>query len=220
MKRFLLSACVAALLPTLALAQSTVNPNAKVDPKNNKVSRPVVEKPKQKLMTRDELRSCLTQLDKNDADAHEIKAAQQANTEERAELVKAKDLLTKQGEALNATATELKAERDVLLKTQDELKVQIPKMEKAEAETLLKDYQARAATADAKIDAYNASKLKYTDDAKAFDAKIVAHNAASKALAARTETHLDGVEDWKEDCSKKAYDEADEIAIRKELGLK
>jgi predicted kinase len=220
MKRILLSACVAALLPAVALAQSTVNPNAKVDPKNNKVSRPVVEKPKQKLMTRDELRSCLVQLNKNDAEAREIKTAQQANTEERAELVKAKELLTQHGDALTASATDLKAERDALLKTQEELKVQIPKMEKAEAEALLKDYQARAAATDAKIDAYNASKLKYTEDAKVFDAKVVAHNAASKALAARTETHLDGVEDWKEDCSKKAYDEADEIAVKKELGLK
>lgn len=53
MKRILLCTLIVAALP--ALAQVSANPNAKVDPKNNKVSRPVVEKPKQKLMTREEL---------------------------------------------------------------------------------------------------------------------------------------------------------------------
>jgi chromosome segregation ATPase len=219
MKRFLLCACVAALLPALALAQ-TANPNAKVDPKNNKVGKPVVEKPKQKLMTRDELRSCFKSLDKNDTEARAIKAAQAANTQERAELVQAKELLTKQGEAINAMAPEIKTERDTLIKAQEDIKAQVAKLDKAAAEALIKDYQTRAAAVDAKIEAYNAAKLKYADEAKVFDAKIEAHNNDSRALQTRTEAHLDEVDNWKEDCSKKPYDEADEIAVKKELGLK
>ncbi|MCX2863215.1 hypothetical protein OOZ63_15390 [Paucibacter sp. PLA-PC-4] len=219
MKRFLLSACVAALLPALALAQ-TANPNAKVDPKNNKVSRPVVEKPKQKLMTRDELRACLTTFDKNETDAKEIKAAQAANAQERAEMVKAKEELTQQGAALTTTGTELKTEREELIKGQEVIKAQLPKMERPDAEKVLADYKAKAAAHDARIDAFNASKNKYSADAKAFDAKVEKHNADTQALQARAEAHLDKVDDWKEDCSKKPYDEADEIAVKKELGLK
>lgn len=218
MKRILLCALVAAALPVLA--QVTTNPNAKVDPKNNKVSRPVVEKPKVKLMTRDELRACLVQFDKNETDAKEIKAAQASNLEERSGLVKAKEDLLKEGSELDASATALKAERADLVKAQDEIKEKLPKLERAAAEALLNDYKARAAAHDVKVEAYNASKTKYAATAKDFDAKIEAHNKSSKELVARTDAHLDAVEDWKAECSKKSYDEADEIAIRKELGLK
>lgn len=218
MKRILLCTLMLAALP--ALAQVTTNPNAKVDPKNNKVGRPVVEKPKVKLMTRDELRACLLQFDKNEAEAKDIKAAQTSNLEARASLVKAKEDLLKEGNELDASAVALKAERADLVKAQDEIKEKLPKMERAAAEALLNDYKARAAAHDVKVDAYNVSKTKYAATAKDFDAKIETHNQSSKELAARTETHLDSVEDWKTDCSKKSYDEADEIAIRKELGLK
>ena len=49
MKRILLP--LALIIAVSAQAQITTNTKAKVDPKNNKVSNPVVEKPKQKLMT-------------------------------------------------------------------------------------------------------------------------------------------------------------------------
>ena len=217
MKRILLCTLFVAALP--ALAQVTTNPNAKVDPKNNKVSRPVVEKPKVKLMTRDELRSCLVLFDQNETEAKEIKAAQAGNLEARASLMKAKEALLKEGSELDASANALKAERAELLKTQDEMKEKLPKMERAAAEAALNDYKARAAAHDVKVDAYNQAKNKYATTAREFDAKIEAHNQSSKELAARTDAHLDKVEDWKADCSNKSYDEADEIAIRKELGL-
>ncbi|HEX2010004.1 MAG TPA: hypothetical protein VJN44_03610 [Roseateles sp.] len=216
MKRILLCTLIATALP--ALAQVATNPNAKVDPKNNKVSRPVVEKPKVKLMTRDELRACLIRFDKNEAEAKEIKAAQDVNAQERADMIKVKNELTQAGQALNTNATDLKAEREDLIKSQDGLKEQMAKLERADAEKLLNDYKARAAAHDGKIDAYNTAKIKYADDAKGFDAKVETHNKSTKVLQTRTEAHLDAVDDWKEECSKKSYDEADEIAIRKELG--
>ncbi|MFN3810382.1 MAG: hypothetical protein ACK4S6_07185 [Roseateles asaccharophilus] len=217
MKRILLCTLIVAALP--ALAQVSANPNAKVDPKNNKVSRPVVEKPKQKLMTRDELRACLVRFDKNETDAREIKAAQAADAEERAAVLKLKDELTQAGQGLSSNASEIKAERETLLKDQEGLKAQIAKMERAEAEKVLNDYKARAAAHDARIEAFNKSKTKYDADAKGFETRIEAYNASSKALQARTEAHLDEVDDWKAECSNKPYDEADEIAVRKELGL-
>ncbi|QPF73570.1 hypothetical protein G8A07_11980 [Roseateles sp. DAIF2] len=215
-QRLLLCTLIVAALP--ALAQVATNPNAKVDPKNNKVSRPVVEKPKVKLMTRDELRACLIRFDKNEADAKDIKAAQEANAKERADMLKLKEELTQAGQSLNTGAAELKAEREGLIKSQEGLKEQIAKLERADAEKVLADYKAKAAAHDVKIDAYNQAKNKYAEDAKGFDAKVESHNKNTKDLQARTETHLDEVDDWKNECSKKSYDEADEIAVRKELG--
>lgn len=217
MKRILLCTLIVAALP--ALAQVSANPNAKVDPKNNKVSRPVVEKPKQKLMTRDELRACLIRFDKNETDAKDIKAAQTANAQERAEMIRLKDELTKTGQLISNSANELKAEREALIKSQEGIKEQIAKLERAEAEKVLADYKAKTAAHDERIDAYNKTKAKYAEDAKSFDAKIEAHNNGSKNLQTRAEAHLDEVDDWKAECSNKAYDEADEIAVRKELGL-
>ena len=217
MKRILLCTLIVAALP--ALAQVSANPGAKVDPKNNKVSRPVVEKPKQKLMTREELRACLVRFDKNETEAKDIKAAQAANAQERAEMVKLKDELTLAGQTINTTATELKAEREALIKSQEGIKEQIAKLERAEAEKVLADYKAKAAAHDERIDAYNKAKAKYAEDAKSFDAKVETHNKSSKDLQTRTEAHLDTVDDWKAECSNKPYDEADEIAVRKELGL-
>lgn len=216
MKRILLCTLIAAALP--ALAQVSANPNAKVDPKNNKVSRPVVEKPKQKLMTRDELRACLLRFDKNEEQAKVIKADQATNAQERADLVKFKEAVVKEGEALTASANEIKAEREALLKEQEGLKEQMAKLERADAEKLLNDYKARAAAHDVKIEAYNQARVRYGDNAKSFDAKVETHNNGTKDLQTRTEAHLDAVDDWKAECSNKAYDEADEIAVRKELG--
>ena len=59
MKRILLP--LALVFAVSAQAQIVNNPKAKVDPKNNKVSNPVVDKPKVKLMSRDELRACIDQ---------------------------------------------------------------------------------------------------------------------------------------------------------------
>jgi len=214
MKRILVSLLAAALMPVFA--QSTVNPNAKVDPKNNKVSKPVVEKPKQKLMTRDELRNCMNANDANRVEGEAIKAAQAAQTKERAELLKEKDELSKVGDALSARTTELLAERAALLKLNEELKVSLPKAKKEEAEALKKDYDAKAEAHGARIDALNKDKLDYKALSPAFDAKAEAHNQANKALEARAEAYLDKLDEWKAECSNKPYDEADELAIKKE----
>jgi len=214
MKRILVSLLAAALMP--AFAQSTVNPNAKVDPKNNKVSNPVVEKPKQKLMTRDELRACMKANDANRAEGEAIKTAQAAQTKERADLLKDKDDLSKKGEALTVRTNELLAERAALLKLNEELKVSLPKAKKEEAEALKKDYDAKAEAHSARIDALNKEKLDYKALAPGFDSRVEAHNQAAKALEARAETYLDKLDEWKADCSNKPYDEADEIAIKKE----
>lgn len=216
MKRLLLCVALGAALPVLA---QTANTAAKVDPKNNKVSRPVVDKPKAKLMTRDELRSCLQQIDENNQQAEKIKAEQAATSQERSELLTAKEEMVKRAQALNTEAAALKTERDSLLALNESLKTELPKMEKDAAAKAVADYQARAAAMDKRIDAFNTGKTRYDGEGKEFDAKIEAHNKRTESLRQRTDAHLDKVDDWKANCANKPYDEADEAAVRKELGL-
>ncbi|MDT8998122.1 hypothetical protein RQP53_02410 [Paucibacter sp. APW11] len=218
MKRISLLVCLAALLPALALAQ-TVNPKAKVDPKNNKVSRPVVEKPKQVLLTREQLRSCLTQHDANEQEAVAIKAAQAANQQERDDLKKTKEGLMADAEGFSTSTKEILAERDAIVKEQDALREKLKEMRKGdpEAEAAIEAVKAKAAALDARITAYNKSKNDYQARAAAFDARIEPFNKSSKDLENRTENHLDAVDTWKRECGNKAYDEADEIAVRKEM---
>lgn len=218
MKRILSLACLAVLLPALAQAQ-TANPHAKVDPKNNKVSRPVVEKPKPVLLTRDQLRACIVQQEKNEKEAVDIKAAQAENAAERAAIQADKAALVEASEKFGEDAKNILAERDELMKARADL--EDPKkaedMSRKERQALIEAFKAKAAALDARIEAHNKSKGEYQARAKAFDARIDPFNKGTKELEERTENHLDAVDDWKKQCGNKSYDELDEKAVRKEL---
>lgn len=216
MKRILLSVCLAALLPALASAQTT-NPNAKVDPKNNKVSRPVVEKPKLKLMTRDELRACFKQQADNDAEAKAVLAAEAEYKATRERLMADKETLTKEGEGIDASVLAIKAEQTELLAANEELKTKLPDMSRSEQKAAIEAYNVRAKANDAKIEAHNQRKDAYLARARAFDEAIEKFNKSGKDLESRSLDHLDTVDNWKKACGNKPYDEADELAIKKEL---
>ncbi len=128
MKRLLVSLLAAALLPACAQTGGTA---VKVDPKNNKVSNPVVEKPKQKLMTRDELRACMDRNDFNTKEALAIKNDQTAYNDSAAALKAEKAELQKGEDAGAAATATLKKERDGILQMFEEIKAAAPKLEKA-----------------------------------------------------------------------------------------
>ena len=100
MKRILLPLLL--VIAVSAQAQITNNTKAKVDPKNNKVANPVVEKPKAKLMSRDELRACINQQEGNGKEAEAIKA-EQASYKANAEKLKAEKATMEVSEAAMAT---------------------------------------------------------------------------------------------------------------------
>ncbi|MBT9493731.1 MAG: hypothetical protein IV107_15620 [Paucibacter sp.] len=213
MKRILVSLLAAALVPAFA---QTAGTTVKVDPKNNKVSNPVVEKPKQKLMTRDELRACMDRNDFNTKEALAIKADQVAYND-NANILKAEKAELQKGEETGAAGTAaLKKEREGILQMFEEIKAAAPKLEKAELEARNKEYQARAAAFDASVTTLNEGIKANLDKRKAFSDKVDAFNASFKALEARQDAHFDKMDSWKAECSKKAYDEADEKAIMKE----
>jgi opacity protein-like surface antigen len=99
MKRFLLAASLAALLPAAVLAQSAATPNAKADPKKSGASRPVEDKSRR--LTRDELRACMLLSDANKAESIGVRDAQAAYFKERADLLDAKEKLKKQSDWLD-----------------------------------------------------------------------------------------------------------------------
>lgn len=216
MKRILLSLALAAALPVFAQSAATVNPNAKVDPKNNKVGKPVVEKPKVKLMTRDELRHCMDLNDANIKEAQSIKDGQATYKQESTDLRTEKEALQKEEDSYTANVSELKKEREAILKMNEDIKVAAPKLSKEELDAKRKEYEARAAKFDASagpvIDSGKALEAKR----KLFSDKVDKFNASFKVLEDRTEAHLDKMDAWKAECSNKSYDEADEAAIKKE----
>jgi len=217
MKRILISLAAAAVLLPAAYAQTTTNPNAKVDPKNNKVGKPVVEKPKEKLMSREELRSCLTAVQSNDTEARAIKSIEAAYKEEHAKLLAEKPLLSKRSADLVTEVNQIKQDREALIQSGEAIKANASKLDKEGLKKAQDEYQAKALAMDPRIEAANKSKDAYLADSKAFDARIDAHNKMRDELNVRIDKHSDATEDWKAACAKKKYDEADEIAIKKEL---
>lgn len=213
MKRILISLAAAALMPAFA---QTANPGAKVDPKNNKVSNPVVEKPKVKLMTRDQLRHCFDMSDANALEAEAVKADQATYKENATKLKAEKEALQKADEETGAAMAAMKTEREGILKEFEDIKAAAPKLEKAELEARNKAYQERAAAYDARATAVNASVVSGNAGRKAFSEKVDAFNASFKALEDRQEAYLDKVDAWKAECGNKPYDEADEKAVKKE----
>ncbi len=217
MKRLLISlAAAAVLLPAYA---QTANPAAKVDPKNNKVGKPVVEKPKEKLLTRDELRSCMKGNQDNEAEARAIKAMETSYNDDHKKLLADKEALTQRSAEIVANVTQVKQDREALVKFGEDIKAQAQggKLDKEALKKLQDEYQARATAMDPRIDAAKKAGEAYQADSKAFDAQVEAHNKVREELSARIDKHMDAADDWKAACAKKKYDEADELAIKKEL---
>jgi chromosome segregation ATPase len=213
MKRSLISLV---LIAAVAAQAQTLNPAAKVDPKNNKVSNPVVEKPKAKLMTRDELRTCLNLQDANHKEADAIKE-DQASYKANADKLKAEKAEIEAGEqALGKQAESVKAERAAILKEHEDLTAAAPKLEKAELKARNEAYQARANAFGGLIDSLKAADEAQRAKRKAFSDKVDALDDQYKKIEARTEAHFDANDKWKAECSNKPYDEKDEIAIKKE----
>ncbi len=214
MKRILLP--LALVVAVSAQAQITTNPKVKVDPKNNKVSNPVVEKPKAKLMTRDELRVCIDQQDTNGKEAEAIKV-EQASYKSNAEGLKAEKATVEAGEAaLGKQIADMKAEKESIVAAHAALTAEASKLDKAELKARNEAYQARVNNFNTMFETVKAADADQSAKRKAFGDKVDALDAQFKALEERTEKHFDANDKWKAECSNKAYDENDEKAIRKE----
>ncbi len=214
MKRILLP--LALVLAVSAQAQITNNPKAKVDPKNNKVANPVVEKPKPKLMSRDELRACINQQDDNNKEAEAIKG-EQVSYKSNAEKLKAEKLTVEAGEAeLGKLIEGVKTEKQGILDMHAALTAEAPKLSKDELKARNEAYQTRVNAFNGMFEKIKAADTEQGARRKDFAAKVDGLDAQFKAMEERTEKHFDALDKWKAECQNKPYDEADEKAIRKE----
>ena len=217
MKRILLPLTL--VLAVSAQAQITNNTKAKVDPKNNKVSNPVVEKPtapKPKLMTREELRACIDQQEANSAEAAAIKT-EQASYKANAEALKAEKAVVEAGEAeLSKKIAAVKAEKEGILAEHAAIAAEASKLKKEELKARNEAYLKRTTDFNGMFEAVKAADAEQATKRKAFGEKVDALDVQFKAIEERTEKHFDANDKWKAECSNKAYDENDEKAVRKE----
>lgn len=191
----------------------------KVDPKNNKVGKPVVEKPKVKVMSRDELRFCLVQERDLVAEAKDIKAAETQIVSDR-DALKAQRVIDDARDAeMTKETPQLKLDIEALAKFSTDAQADT-KLDKAGIKAKQDEYAARSVALQARIDEHNkglqtlrAARTAYNTRAEAFTAGLDAHNA-------RVEKHLDKYDTKDQACKNKSYDEADEIAIKKEMATK
>jgi hypothetical protein len=176
----------------------------------------VQAKPKVKLMTRDELRACLQRQDDSAVEAKAIEAADKELGEERTKVLMERDAIkTKQAEIETAEKT-LVAENQAVAKRFEELKELLPKMSKKEQTEAKADYEQRAGTVNAQIEPHNARKKVFLAEVKTFEERVESFNKRKEDLATRADKLGDAQEAWRNECGNKAYDEADEIAIKKE----
>lgn len=202
---------------SLAIAQTTTNPNAKVDPKNNKVGKPVVEKPKQKLMTRDELRSCLFE-DKSLNDENTALKGKEKEVLAERDALKAFKVEQDKAEAdMQARSKELKADIESVKAFGAEIEAGAAKMEKDQLKAKQEEYTARANALQPRIDAFNKERNERVEKYKTFNDRVDAQAKSQDDFNEAVETLADKRDDWKKRCANKPYDEADEIAIKKEI---
>jgi len=214
MKRILLP--LALVVAVAAQAQTTTNPKAKVDPKNNKVSNPVVEKPKPKLMTRDELRACIDQQEANAKEAEAIKT-EQASYKANADKLKSEKAAVEAGEAaLAKQVSDVKAEKEAIVASHTALTAEAPKLSKEDLKARNDAYTARVNGFNTMFDGVKTADAEQSAKRKAFADKVDALDAQFKSIEDRQEKYFDAADKWKAECQNKAYDENDEKAIRKE----
>lgn len=209
---------VSALLACgLVLAQSNVNPNAKVDPKNNKVSRPVVDKPKPKLMSREDLRACIIENQATDEESQALKQKEKDVLAERDSLKAFKAEQDKAEVDLKARGDQVKTDIDALTAFRGEIEAGASKMDKAELKAKQEEYTSRANALQTRVDAFNKERNDRVELYKTFNTRVDAQSKSLDDYNERVEQLAERREEWKKKCANKSYDEADEIAIKKEL---
>ncbi|MEO3692387.1 hypothetical protein [Roseateles paludis] len=224
MKRTLLSISLLLSFAVSAQAQTTAKPKAEAKPAAAKAApapaaaaTPAAPaKPKAKLLTRDELRSCLAMQDANQAEAAAIKAEQAGFKKTETEL-KAERAEVEAGEAeLIKQADGVKLDRDAIIKDRDDIQANGSKMDKATQKARMEAFEKKRLDFDAAV-----TKLKEVDEKqrakrKAFGDKVDALEAQFAAIDKRTEAHYDANDKWKTQCMGKDYDERDMKALEKE----
>ncbi|UXH76392.1 hypothetical protein [Roseateles amylovorans] len=199
---------------TMAQSGATAKPDAKAPAKT---ARPAEAKPKGKLMTRDELRTCMVENQALEDENLALKAKEKDVLAERDALKAYKAEQDKAEQELQARGTQLKADIEAIKVFGAEIEAGAAKMEKDQLKAKQEEYTTRANALQPRIDAFNKERNERVEKYKGFNERVDAQTKALDDFNERVETMQDKRDEWKKTCANKSYDEADEIAIKKEL---
>lgn len=218
LQRIPLSLCLATLL-TLAGAQAQV-PSAtssKAPAKKPAATTTESAKPRQKLLTLDQLRRCM-KLDASNASEGAALRQEKIEVEaERAKLMEERAALQSLSESLAADAKAIVAEQDALVESSKELAKPVDKSALKEAEAKRLAHNALVDSNRKRVEGFNAQRTQVNSTRGDLDTRIAASNVRLKKFQDRADEHNYNVEDWKADCADRPYAEADEIIVKKEM---
>jgi DNA repair exonuclease SbcCD ATPase subunit len=184
-----------------------------------------------KMLTRDELRSCLKRLDSVNAGTRDLEG-------KRVALDKEKDELTKSGDALKADRADVDTRLAVVRDWEGRMRAHgteiegfnkrltdAPNAPANQREALGKELdaererlnKARVPLADEEarlVPAYQNAVKGYNEKAQARDALVADWNGRNKALNETAAKHDDERSAWLAECANRPYREDDEIAIK------
>ncbi len=173
------------------------------------------------LMTRDELRTCFKTQKSNEAEATSLKASQDEYARDYETLRTDKAEIDKANADNRERLAAVNAERDAISARTDELRAVAESAKTDEQRAAyeverLKLVERNTAYEKTSADFY-ASQAPLRGKTEAFNAKVGPLNERSKAVNAGVEPLQQKVAQWRERCGNRRYDEADEIAVRKEM---
>lgn len=215
----------AALMTAGAQAQTPPKPAAKPAakaPAKAAAPAPAPAKAKPKVMTRDELRSCLDRQDANIAEGKALEADEATLKPEREAILKETEAIRDADKAIKLEAEALQADMAAMSKRAEELKEKMKAMTKKDQQAAAAEYQKQADEVNARIEPHNVKRRAFFDQVKAadLDNRIEAFNKKKDAVANRFDKLGDAQDAWRNECGNRPYEEADEVAIKKERAAK
>lgn len=235
-----LGACAAvALLPLQGAAQNAPAKPAATAPQIIVPAAPPKSGPRTlggkapvgKMLTRDELRTCLKRLDDVNAGTKDLEG-------KRAALDKEKDGLTQSGDALKAERADVEVKLAAVREWEGRMKAHGAEVEafnnrltdaqnapNNQREALGKELEAererlnkvRAPLAEEEarlVPAYQGAVKGYNDKAQVRDAQVADWNNRNRALNETASKHEDERSAWLSECANRPYREDDEVAIK------
>ncbi len=174
-----------------------------------------------KIMTRDELRTCMKTKQSHDVEAAAIKRDQDSFARDYDGLKTEQAAVVAANEESRARSAALTAERNAIVTRTDELRA---RAETAKTDAEKADYETERTKLIERNRLHEIESAKFNEAQNALRARVDALNARIATINERSKTVNDRVEplqkrvaDWRDQCGNRRFKEDDEILIKKEL---
>lgn len=176
-----------------------------------------------RIMSIDELRVCMTIQKSNEAEAASVRNEQAAFVRDQDAVRTEQAEIKRINDELLTRSAAIRSERDAIRARVDELRAVATNAktdaEKAEYEKQREAIGERNRKHDEVSAKFNADQQAHADRIDALNAKIEPLNARGKTVNDRVEPLQDKIAKWREQCGNRRFREEDEIVIKKELGM-